>query len=113
VPVVGEVLEYRRWDVPKLDLGVVARGGPRVERRASVRGGQGFRVRVTQVDASDARLVVTHSPAGEATEVVVSVAEGAAPGPVAAQVRATLVVEGRDRPARTVRDSLWVTGTIQ
>jgi hypothetical protein len=114
VPVVGEVLEYRRWSAVRLDLGESRSDArPTARRRASVRPGEGFRVTAKDVASSDPRLRATVEPTTEGSDLVVEVVPGAGAGAVQAQVQVTLVVEGRGRPARTVRDSLWVTGTIK
>jgi hypothetical protein len=113
IEVVGEVAEVRRWSAPKVDLGTVDRSSPPAERRLSVRGAEGFRVRATGVESSDPRVVARVEPTAEGADVLVSLGKDPRPGRLAAQIQATIVVEGHGRPPRTLVDSLWVHGTIQ
>jgi hypothetical protein len=110
VPVVGEVVEYRRWSALRIELAPTAGGSA---AKASVRPGEGFRLLPKQAVSSDHRIAVSLVPSEGGVDLVVAPVPEASKGPVRAQVRVDLVVEGRGRPARTFTDSIWVTGEVQ
>lgn len=113
VPVIGRITDFRSIDPRQLALGVVPVAGPAVERVIEVRGGHGYRVKVTAARASDSRLETSLKDAPDGTDVVVRTAVGAAAGRIGAQVQLTLEVAGDSGAPRTHTETVWVTGEIR
>jgi hypothetical protein len=115
VPIVGEVVQYLVPSAPGFDLGVLrpSASGP-VERRLSLRPGDRFRLEPRGATVNDPRLRVSLVPAeGGGADLVLTVPEDAAPGPISAQVRAQVSVEGRGGGPRTLDYAPWVRGAIE